>query len=606
MRDSFGQPFDFALGGARFGPWRAFLILSLLGAAAYGQTFFYPFVHDDIVFIRQNPNIVDFDLKEIFLKTSVPSQSSSIINTYYRPLLEVFYRIQYRLFHFNPAGYHLFNVMVHIFNSFLIYRLAGLIGSGFSAGFAFAAAILFLLHPLQSEAVACISGISNLLFALFVFLSLYFDRVCADRRRMGCYALSLVFFLMALFAKEQAMILPFLVLLFELCFPRVPTAGKFSRLSRISGYFLVLAGYWMLRAALLGEGALPSLTWDHELVLRLLSIPRTLLTYLGLVFFPYHLHYYRSVDILEPFGVPWASAGLVLAGIVGLIRRALLPHKSFLIFGAAWFLISLFPVLNIIPLVNEYSWILTAEHFLYVPLAGGILFVLGCGCWGLSMIKDEQKRRRAGIFILAAIILICLTAAVRQNTYWSSEVSLFERSVRFEGKLGRVHILLGRSYYQAGRIQESVREYTKAGEIFSAYISKIGNGRARDIYLGFLKGIHFDLAHCFEALGDFAGAVREYENALAIDPSDGVIHNNLGVSYLHWGMTRVPQAVRHFEEALRLNENDLMALQNLAVFHLQSGDRRQAEIFLRKILAKDPLSVFAGTNLEKLSPPPAR
>lgn len=574
--------------------------MSLLGAIAYGQTFFYPFVHDDIVFIRQNPNIGDFDFKEIFLKTSVPPQSSPIINTYYRPLLEIFYRIQYRLFHFNPAGYHFFNVMVHVFNSFLIYCLAGLIGFGLGGGFAFAAAILFLLHPLQSEAVACISGISNLLSALFIFLSLYFYLICADRRRIGAYVLSLVFFLTALLAKEQAMILPFLVLLFELCFPRIPTAGKFSRLLRISGYFLILAGYLMLRTTLLGEGALPSLTLDHELALRLLSIPRTFLTYLGLAFFPYHLHYYRSVDILEPFGVPLALAGLVLAGIAGLIWRAPLPHKSFLIFGAAWFLISIFPVLNIIPLVNEYSWILTAEHFLYVPLAGGILFALVCGSWGLSRLGgDERKRRRAGIFTLVTISMICLTATVRQNTHWSSEVSLFERSARFEGKLGRVHILLGQSYYQAGRIQEAAREYTKAGEIFNAYISKIGNGRARDVYLGFLKGIHFDLAHCFEALGDFEGAVREYENALGIDPNDGVIHNNLGVGYLHGG--KPARAVRHFEEALRLNENDLMALRNLAVFHLQSGDHRQAEIFLRKILEKDPQSVFARTNLEKLS-----
>lgn len=582
---------------------RVFLVLSLLGAIAYGQTFFYPFVHDDIVFIRQNPNIGDFDFKEIFLKTSVSSQSSPIINTYYRPLLEVFYRIQYRLFHFNPAGYHLFNVMVHIFNSFLIYCLVGLISSGFSGGFAFAAAILFLLHPLQSEAVACISGISNLLFALFVFLSLYFYLVGVDRRRIGAYALSLIFFLTALLAKEQAMILPFLVLLFELCFPRIPTSGRFFGLLRISGYFLILAGYLMLRTTLLGEGALPSLTLDHELALRLLSIPRTLLTYLGLIFFPYHLHYYRSVDILEPFGVSLALAGLVLVGIVGLIRLVPPPRQNILIFGGAWFLISLLPVLNIIPLVNEYSWILTAEHFLYVPLAGGILFVLGCGYWGLSRLPfgggDEKKRRRAGIFILVTISLICLTATVRQNTQWSSEVSLFERSARFEGKLGRVHILLGQSYYQAGRIQESAREYTKAGEIFNDYISKSGNGRARDIYLGFLKGIHFDLAHCFEALGDFGGAVREYENALGIDPNDGVIHNNLGVGYLHRG--KPARAVRHFEEALRLNENDLMALQNLAVFHLQSGDHRQAEIFLRKILEKDPQSVFARTNLEKLS-----
>ena len=102
--------------------------------------------------------------------------------------------------------------------------------------------------------------------------------------------------------------------------------------------------------------------------------------YLGTIFFPHDLHYYRSVDILRPNGASIIAFLIVLSAVVWTILKVPQPHRRLLVLGAGWFGITLLPVLNIVPLINEYSLILTAEHFLYLPLLGFF-----CSFWGLEI-----------------------------------------------------------------------------------------------------------------------------------------------------------------------------------------------------------------------------
>src|SRR5206468_11784402 len=197
------------------------VILFLLGMAAYFNSIFHPFVHDDIVFIQQNPNLSRWDhLAEIFIHSdSSPWPAGG--NPYYRPLLDVLYKVQYLFFGLNPYGFHFFNVLVHIANSILIFIVTRFFAANVSL--AFLTASLFLIHPVQTESVACIAGISNLIYALAV-LSSFLLYILARAKYGGrysvlIYALSLIYFTMALFFKEQAIVLPALILLFDFSFP---------------------------------------------------------------------------------------------------------------------------------------------------------------------------------------------------------------------------------------------------------------------------------------------------------------------------------------------------------------------------------------------------
>ena len=560
----------------QFGPFQVLLALSVAGLLAYGQTLWYPFVHDEIVSVQHNPLIARFDWNEIIHGTGtavLKEGTSSTLNAYYRPLLELFYRIEYALFGLDPAGWHLFNIFLHIANGFLAYSLMNMF-SDHKKGLAFAVSLFFLLHPVQTETVACISGVSNLLFAFFGLSSLCLYLKYLQKGSARFYVLSLAAFATALLAKEQAVIWPVLIFLL----PTNPSpAGTFSfwhgkkkKFMCLGGYLVVLTAYFAAREIFMGQGALPAIAFNYELLLRVSSIPRTLLMYLGTIFFPRDLHYYRSVDILRPNGASMGLFLVVLVVIIWMICRIPQSYRRLLLLGAGWFGIILLPVLNIVPLINEYSLILTAEHFLYLPLIGVLLFVLGLGDLFLNRMPERRRifLAKGGIGLLA---LLFLAMTLRQSTCWAGEIPLFERTVRFEKDFGRAHILLAKSYYENGEYVKAIETYRRALAIMDGYLAKVGPQPAASVYLGFIKEIHFDLAHCFEGLGDFEAAASAYLRALVVDPADASVHNNLGVSYINLGDRE--KAAAHFREAIALDPRSVVARKNLEKL-LHSSDER--------------------------------
>ncbi|MCA9402030.1 MAG: hypothetical protein KC713_10400, partial [Candidatus Omnitrophica bacterium] len=175
------------------------LLLIVIGLMCFGNAIQHPFVHDDKVFILNNPYISDFNLKNIFLQTSETNKLYPLANTYYRPFLNIIYRWQYQLMGFNAHGYHLFNIILHILNALIVYLLMFRLSLG-KKGWSFVIALFFLVHPVQSEAVACVAGISNLMFAYFFLLALYFY-VCSydfpGFKSLYVYFIGLICFMLA-------------------------------------------------------------------------------------------------------------------------------------------------------------------------------------------------------------------------------------------------------------------------------------------------------------------------------------------------------------------------------------------------------------------------
>jgi tetratricopeptide (TPR) repeat protein len=576
------------------------LILAVLGLLAYANAVRHPFVHDDVVFIQANPYIHDLNLKNIFIQTSVPDDRFPLVNQYYRPLLELTNRILYRLVGFNPYAFHSFNILLHMINSFFIYNIICFVTNN-KKGLSLAAAVLFLLHPVQNEAVACISGISNLIFTVLCLAGFYAYLVSMHGERMGkrpfLFGASLTLFFFALLAKEQSVILPFLILAYEACFNNGPFQETLKKYWRpIAGFFIVLMVYFLLRKMLFGFAITPVIDNEGELWVRVLAIPRSLLTYLGLIFFPHGLHYYRSQDILLPYVWPLIAVSIVIAAVIAVTCRAPHPQKKWMIFGLAWFTVSLSPTLNIIPLINEYSKILTAEHFLYFPLAGMLLFALGLGhSW---VIQKRTEQRFAISFICFAVLTAVFTGYVmKQNTYWRGEIPLFERTLHYEKDFGRVRSLLAKAYSADGRFKEAIVEGRKALVIMQDYERKVSLEKVKKFYWNFIEGIRYHLGYCLDALGDKEGALAEFKEVLRLNPENKVIHYTLGLGYLK--VNDMNNAITYFEKAVELNTNDLVAMNSLAICYQEVGRDTEAERLLRTIATKDRGSVSAQENLEK-------
>lgn len=581
----------------RLKPFHVILVLTALGLLAYANAVNHPFVHDDVVFIQQNPHLADLDLKNIFFQTSGPKNELPLINKYYRPLLELINRVLYRIVGLNPHGFHFFNVLLHIANSFLVYIIIRFIVD--NKGFSLVTAILFLLHPVQNEAVACIAGISNLIFTFLCLMGFYAYLVSVHsaegKKRAPLYGVSLILFFLALLAKEQTVILPVLIIAYELCFMAEPFKKVFKKYwLYIGGFFIVLAGYFVLRKILFGFTLLRPADNQGELWIRMLAIPRSLLVYFGLMFFPHDLHYYRSQDILLPFLWPLLVLLLIVSAVIFLVYRTPKPQKTWMIFGLAWFMLSLAPTLNIIPLINEYSTIFTAEHFLYFPLIGMILFTIGaCHYW---VGQWTRKTVSIGIIAIGAISIIFIGFNIKQNTYWRGEIPLFERTLQFQKDFGRVRFLLAKAYSTAGRYEDAVREDRKALAIMKGYEQKVQKEEIRKFYTGFIKGIHYHLGYCLDILGDRKGALAEFKNALALAPKNGMAHYSVGLSYLKLG--DLQNAITYFEKSLKLNKGDLMVMNSLAICYQEVGQYDKAEPLLRTITERDSQSISAKQNLE--------
>lgn len=562
------------------------LILLFFGLCVYSNAIFHPFVHDDVVFIEKNPLISTLDIKDIFFSPAPFSGSSDIANSYYRPLLDILYRIQYQNFGKVAYKYHLFNIFLHVLNAYLVYLILSFLLD--EQMFALFGSLLFLIHPLQSEAVSCIVGVSNLLYFLLCSMSFYLyllaKKDAKSFKSSVCYLFSLMIFAVSLLAKEQAVVLPFIVILYEIC-SWVYTdqdikddLGPCKIVFKGAGYFLVLLCYFYLRKAAVGSSLSESFLINEELGLRILSIPRTILLYVSLIFFPVGLHYYRNIDILQPFLMPTLFLSALIVVFLLIINSLKSTKQKFLaVFGTGFFFVSLLPVLNIVPIVNEYSFVLAADHFLYLPVFGMILFVI-------VVVKELLGKyniyKRMIIAVLSFIVVILCAVTLRLNGFWANEISIFERTVKYERNFGRGHQLLAKAYYFNGKFDMAISEYKKALGIMLGYVGKVQNAKAKIIYLDFVKEINFDLGICYQGKRDYQSALRYFKNVSSLDPDDGAIHNNIGIVYVN--LNDLDKAVEHFEIAYDMKKDDLMSMKNLALGYMKLGRAKEAErLFMR-------------------------
>jgi tetratricopeptide (TPR) repeat protein len=602
---------------------RVLMVLSFLGLLVYYNAVAHPFVHDDVVFVQMNPNIARWDnLAETFLSPGIPLQSLKITTPYYRPFLEILYRLQYLIFGMNPAGFHLFNVLLHILNAFLVFLLS--LRLQLRKRWAFGIALMFLVHPVQTEAVACVSGISNLVLTGLVLGTLlaYWEarsRVGKQRRIWQAGALALC--ALALLSKEQAVVAPVLIVLYEFLWMdasydipglsvwkgRSPAFNDIKRWIFPAVFFLLIGLYLLWRMYLFPGSFSEALQDQGELVLRLWAIPKTLLMYMGLIMWPAGLHYYRSVDVLAKDYAAFYGFAACVFFIIAVSLSMPERNRRWAWFGLGWFMVTLLPVANIVPLINEYSLILAAEHFLYLPLIGFLIFLTAVVGWLMTTLGGLLTLRfRWSLFVLAVIVLGAL--AMGQNRMWSDEVTLFERTVKYEPGLGRVRLLLGRAYLTQGRVKEALVEYSAGLQIMQGYAKKAQQSKALEVYLHYVKAAHFDRGLCYLALGDVERASEEFRSSLKtrlsylnfpeLQAQDSLTASNLGFNYIRSGDRA--KAKECFMHAVQLDGRNIYALKNLGVWYMDLGDREMARFWFERALKVDPEYQSAWQNLKKL------
>ena len=549
------------------------LLLVLCTLSVYANTFRNPFLWDDNLLILQNElihdarHLPDLFTTEFFSKSVRESDFSD--GGYYRPLVSLSFMADYALWKENPFGYHLTNFIFHLLNVFLVYLL-GKVLWGKRTTPAFFGALLFAIHPIQTEAVSFIPSRVDLI-ATFFYLGAWvlFDQA-VRRQSVKRLSGSLVLFVFSLLSKEMSVTLPILLSLYGLVFDGQDRKRAFSF---TIPFWVLLLNYLLLRNFVFPLTEKPFWGYFPRLPWALVSSGTLLFSYVWLLIFPHPLHVERTHRVVETV---WSLQGLVFlvlvavlcAGFWSLRRR---KEERFLL---SIFLCSVLPVLNIVPIYPSM-----AEHYLYLPSIPFFLLVA------------EGFDRKRGIFpegpvkkgcaLLGCLVLIGYgTRTILRNQDYADEISFFEETRRYTPQSSLIHGNLGALYLARGRPAEAIPELQRALQIDPNLPKTLAN-----------------LGMAYRDLGDYEKAIVQFLKAIEMEPQ-ATFYNSLGVCYGMHG--KAEEAEDAFQKAISLDPDFAGAYYNLGKLYWDQQKWSEVDAVWRKGLEKDPKHPFLREWLERL------
>jgi tetratricopeptide (TPR) repeat protein len=560
--------------------WIAALLLAALAAAAYSSSFAAGFVLDN-GFILENARLHDWTWPNLKLILTDNYWAPEYRSNLYRPLTTLTYAFNYCVLGngADPTGYHALNLLLHWANSLLVFKLARRILGAFTP--AVFAAALFALHPLGVEAVTNIVGRADLLAAFFVLtgvlLHLHLPAAGPRARRWCLAALGLVAAL-GMFSKENAVVLPALLLLADVC------AGTRGSRARGAAYAVLLPAVALVAFA--RHAVLTDVASDAQVVVdnpilmagfwtgRMTAV-RVLGYYLALFLWPRHLSSDYSFNQI-PLFTGTLSAGddahawlalLLYAGFAALlwVRRRDKP----LLYCGGFFLIALLPVANIVVLTGT----IMAERLLYLPSVGLVGLMGLCGYRLYERVKPQTRVTRVLLTIPAMAVLVALGARTfLRNRDWRTEHALWTSAAASCPQSHRAWQFLAHALYaesgdarldEAIELAERARSIVESGALPLEY-------RPRVLYQN-LAVYYSQRAEKRERMGDADGARVSYERAAAvlretveIDralPGVGTARAGRATRYVFLGKTYVvlgrwDEALEALGEALSLVPDD--------------------------------------------------
>ena len=538
----------------------AVLLMAILGFAAYGNSIHNNFIWDDFHLVKDNICIKNWSgLKDIFTKNIAAGGGSQYYS--YRPFQMITYMIDYAVCGLDVRVYHLTNIILHIAAGLAVYWLISLICG--DALIALLAAILFITHPVHVAAVTYISGRADPLALLFMALSfiLYIKSLKAGKASM-LYPAIAVSYILALFSRENSLMLPFLILLYHYVFKERVNSKSF-----IIVVSLAIA-YSILRMTTLGS-LMPHVASPTTLWQRLPGVFVALTQYVRLLLLPGGLHMEYGHEL---FSYPdWrALLGIVILSLLLICAYRSRTRDPIVLFSICWFIIALIPVSNLYPLPIAYM----AEHWLYIPSIG--YFIIAGKL--ISYLLKNRGLKVIGACLLVAALSFNMLQTTTYNTLWAHPIRFYENIIRYNPGNERTLNGLAMEYAKIGKKEEAIKLYRRAiaadPNYQDSYLN-LGNtylemNRLDDAVALYKKSIEMNpnqsavytnLGSVYYYSGNAAEAAQWYRKAIEVNPYDVDAYNNLGVAYA--SLKDYPKAIAAYEESLKLNPDSINARENL-------------------------------------------
>jgi hypothetical protein len=518
-------------------PARTFVLGFLLVAAIVAV--YYPVHHHPFFYPDDGYYIVDDPPAQRGLNWQNVKWAFTTTRSYWHPITWLCHAMDCQLFGLNPAGHHDVNVLFHALNALVLFwvlrRATGYFGRSMMV------AALFALHPINVEPVGWIAELKTLICTLFCLLTLDAYRWYASKPGNARWVLVVVLFLCALMGKPLAIVLPFLLLLWDywplrrmfgtlpgssggLASPASYPPARFSALLAEKIPFLLLCILDVYTAAKF-QGALhPPQNWVHPFSNRVGNAIVSYARYIGKAIWPFGLApvYPHPGSSLRTWQVLAALA--VLTAITALV--AVNWRRRYLTVGWLWFLAVLVPNSGLMQLGDQAM----ADRYAYLSFLGLFLMI----CW--SVAEWAKDRHVAGVWLPAASVVVLLALAIiahRQVGFWQDEMTLWSHTLQVTNN-------------------NFTAEY------------RVGNA--------------------LEAQGKTDEAMEHYDRALAIDPSNPAI--NFAMGFYQRKAGDFPAAVDFYNKVINSPDVDgdtkIQALANLGYLYRALGDTTKADEYLKQ------------------------
>jgi tetratricopeptide (TPR) repeat protein len=566
--------------------WLLGLALFAAAAAAYVPAMRAGFVWDDDYF-------VDYTLRGTKASGRLARAGDGLYRIWFTTEPMDASWVQWRLWGPEPAGYHVVNILLHALAAVLIWRILRRLG----IGCAFAAALIFAVHPLTAASAAWISELKNTLSLALCAAALLCYLRFDDGAGHGWYASALALFALALTAKTSVVTLPILLLICAWW-----RRGRIGRgdILRSAAFFLLSIAMGAATIHFQQRGAPGEPLGAGAILSRLAAAGWIIWFYIYKALLPVRLcMIYPKWEVSATAVLSWLPLAAVIACFAVLWRFRRSWARAALM-GFGWFVVTLLPVLGILAMAfMKFS--LVSDHLLYPALPAVVCLAVA----GVGRLLGRLGRR--GVWIsagaAAAVVITFFVLTWRRAAVFDSHVSLWRDNLEKNPTAWVAHFNLGVAAMGEEKWEEAEGHYRRAlryrPEYFDARMNLglvlVGRGKPKEAIEQYHKALEIkkdspalysNLGLAYAKLGKLDEAVKNYRKALQIEPDMAVAHRNFALA-LAW-CCELDGAIEHLRQAVRSDPQAAEARRDLKLA-IETRHRLDEEIDrLRRRLSYEP------------------
>ncbi|MDA8744448.1 tetratricopeptide repeat protein [Rubripirellula amarantea] len=604
------------------------IVLAMVIAAVYGSTLNAPLIFDDEVTLIQNTSIHTLwplvghspDFGPLHPTAGTPVSA--------RPLVNLTFAINYHFHQLDPRGYRVVNMVIHGSVAILVWVLVTRtlrlrkFGTRFDSSanlIGFLSAIVWAVHPINTETVVYITQRTELMVGLFYVATLLFSScyfTAESLRSKATYLfLAVLASVVGMLSKEMMASVPAVVFVYQRIFF---DDRCWSMLKKSWKLYVGLALTWIPVALLYAYGfRTPGGGFDEGVAIHhwWLSQSPVVFLYWRMSVWPWPLLIHYQFPVVTDFAAvwPWVTANvlLILLSVWGFVKR----------WPVAFVTVAFYAILSptlLIPLPMEPA----VERRMYLPLAVIVPFGIAGSYWILDVLRprlsnhvhESKVLRLLVVVFVVAIASVFAVISKRRLTLYHNQLALWQDTLLHQPENTIALYGAGTLLALQGNVEEAVPYFEKSYRIDPTYYKsgynlaqaydRLGkNNEAIEQYQRTLEikptdpATHLNLGRLFEFEGDSEQAITHYREAISASPDFALARTNLGLLLLSQG--QVAGAIKQLEMALRLDE-DLPQYMNLVLAYSQAGKNEDVLRLLQSAsdLARERGDIAVAEKLE--------